>query len=258
MKEGYVQTTAINDRVRRIEFFHPAHNALPGKLLAELEQAIKALENTPGIVAVLLTSAGDRTFCAGADFDELAAIRDEAGGFEFFSGFARIINACRTSSKLIIGRVQGKAVGGGVGLAAATDVCFATIESSVRLSELAIGIGPFVIGPAVERKTGKSAFSTMAWNPEQWFDAQWAKDQGLFQEIYQDISLMDQAITAYVAQIDRYHPAAIEALKIVNWEGTEHWDQLLADRARISGKLVLSDFVKHKIQSIQNKIKRQE
>lgn len=258
MEEGYVKTTVISERVRRIDFYHPSHNALPGKLLVDLVQAIEALEDASVVVAAVLASAGNRTFCAGANFDELASIQNEDEGFEFFSGFANVINACRTSSKLIVGRVQGKAVGGGVGLAAAADVCFATESSAVRLSELAIGIGPFVIGPAVERKVGKAAFEGMAWNPEQWYEATWAKEKGLYHEVYADIDQLDQAIEIFLARIAAYHPAAIQALKTVNWEGTEHWSQLLADRARISGNLVLSDFVKHKIRSIQNTIKRQE
>lgn len=258
MKDGYVKTTAIHDRIRKIEFSHPAHNALPGHLLTELEQAIQDLEKEEEVVGAILCSGGDKTFCAGANFDELVGIRDRASGLAFFSGFGKVINACRRSTKLIIGRIQGKAVGGGVGLAAAVDYCFATQAAAARLSELAIGIGPFVIGTAVKRKIGTSAFSAMALNPEKWYSAEWSERNGLFQEVYADVQSMDSALDTYIRQLSTYHPAAIKALKSVIWEGTENWEELLTKRAEISGVLVLSEFTKNKIYRIQNKVKRQE
>ncbi|MCB0658671.1 MAG: enoyl-CoA hydratase/isomerase family protein [Saprospiraceae bacterium] len=253
MDQGHLRITEFNRNVKKIEFHHPAHNALPGTLLEQLEQAIVDLEQDPQVVAAMLCSSGDRTFCAGANFEELVAVHDDASGLAFFSGFAKVINACRRSTKLIIGRVQGKAIGGGVGLAAATDYCFATQAAAIRLSELAIGIGPFVIGPAVERRIGKTAFIRMALRPEQWFTADWASSQGLYQETHPSIATMDEAIGTYLNLLSGYHPEAISELKRIFWEGTEGWDELLLNRARISGQLVQSPFTKNAIQAIRNK-----
>lgn len=231
-----------NDGLTTIEFFHPAQNSMPGDQLARLRQAVLEAGEDEKTSVIVLKSGGDRSFCAGASFTELASIRDLESSRKFFMGFAGVTNAMRTCGKLVIGRIHGKAVGGGVGLAAACDYTFATQHASVRLSELAVGIGPFVIGPAVERKVGNAAFAQMAITPEVWQSAQWAQQKGLFQEVFENTESMDDAIAGLVHKLLSYHPAALHDLKTIFWQGTQNWDQLLEERAAISGRLLLSDF----------------
>lgn len=238
----------IENGVATIIFFHPSHNALPGRLLAKLTEAIKSAGADESVKVIVLQSGGDRTFCAGASFDELAAIKDFEAGKTFFLGFANVINAMRTCPKFIIGRIQGKAVGGGVGLAAATDYCMATKYASIKLSELAIGIGPFVVGPAVERKIGKSAMTHLAINATEWRTAEWAKDKGLFNEVFATTEQLDAYIAHLSEKLVHSNPQAMRLLKQVFWEGTDHWDKLLDQRAAMSGELVLSDFTRDAIQ----------
>lgn len=241
--EPYVKYEVKNG-IGFIEFFHPAQNSLPAAILNQLAQNITQAGLDSQIKVIVLQSGGDRTFCAGASFNELIAINDSTSGELFFSGFARVINAMRTCPKLIIGRVQGKAVGGGVGLAAAVDYCMATQYAAVKLSELHVGIGPFVVGPAVQRKIGVSAMSQLAIDANTFYDAQWAKNKGLYAEVYDDIETLDAAVLAFAENLCNYNPDAMAEMKKVFWQGTENWDQLLIDRAKISGRLVLSDFTK--------------
>lgn len=251
MKE-YVKITS-NEGIGTIKFFHPQSNSLPKHILAELATTITNAGEDDNIKVIVLKSAGDRAFCAGASFDELIAIDNEDTGKEFFSGFANVINAARKCPKFIIGRVQGKAVGGGVGMAAATDYCFATKFASAKLSELAIGIGPFVVGPAVERKIGTSAFSAMTINAGKWFDANWAREKGLYTEVFDSVDEMDAEIENLATTLSQSNPEAMQELKKVMWEGSENWDTLLMERAERSGKLVLSDFTKNAIQKFKAK-----
>ncbi len=246
IQQGHIETV-IENKIATIEFFHPSHNSLPGKLLSELEQAIYAADNNDDVILIVLKSAGERTFCAGASFDELASINDEAVGKKFFIGFANVINAIRKVSKIVVGRVQGKAVGGGVGLAAACDYCMATKFASIKLSELAVGIGPFVIGPAVERKIGISAYSHMSLNATEWRTADWAREKGLYTEVFASAEQLDEYIIHLTDKLVTMNPEAMSLLKRVFWEGTEHWDDLLEERAEMSGRLVLSDFSKNAI-----------
>ena len=251
MKE-YVKLTTENG-IGTIEFFHPQSNSLPGHILAELATTITSAGEDENIKVIILKSAGDRAFCAGASFDELAAIDTPENGKKFFSGFANVINAARKCPKFIIGRVQGKTVGGGVGMASATDYCFSTKFSAVKLSELAIGIGPFVIGPAVERKVGTSAFTSMTINATKWFDSNWAREKGLYTEVFDTTEEMDTAIEKLASTLSTSNPKAMEGLKKVMWEGTNHWDTLLMERAVSSGKLVLSDFTRNAINKFKSK-----
>ena len=251
MKE-YVKITS-NEGIGTIKFFHPQSNSLPKHILAELATTITNAGEDDNIKVIVLKSAGDRAFCAGASFDELIAIDNEDTGKEFFSGFANVINAARKCPKFIIGRVQGKAVGGGVGMAAATDYCFATKFASAKLSELAIGIGPFVVGPAVERKIGASAFSAMTINAGKWFNANWAREKGLYTEVFDSVDEMDAEIENLATTLSQSNPEAMQELKKVMWEGSENWDTLLMERAERSGKLVLSDFTKNAIQKFKAK-----
>ena len=244
---AFVQTEVDDRGVGTITFAHPASNSLPGHLLRKLAESISAAGTSDEIKVVVLRSAGDRAFCAGASFDELVAIQNEQEGLDFFSGFAMVINAIRTCPKFVVGRVQGKAVGGGVGLASAVDICYATSYASVKLSELAVGIGPFVVGPAVERKIGTSAMGMLAIDAKSWKDARWAAQQGMYTEMFDNASDMDNAIDALTTDLASSNPEAMSELKRVLWEGTEHWDDLLMERAAVSGRLVLSSFTKDAI-----------
>lgn len=248
----YVTTTKKNGLLS-IEFYHPSHNSLPGSLLKKIKNAIDIAGQDESVKIIELRSAGDRTFCAGASFDELVAISDEVQGKTFFMGFASVINAIRKCPKLVIGRIQGKAVGGGVGLASAVDYCVATKFSSIRLSELAVGIGPFVIGPAVERKVGLSAFSHMSVTPNTWQTAEWAKSKGLYFDVFDSIEDMDMYISTLAESLCSMNPEAIFKMKNIFWQNTEHWDELLETRAEMSGKLVLSKFSKDAINSFLSK-----
>lgn len=246
-------TKTIDNGIATIEFFHPMSNSLPGKLLGELAATIEAAGREEGTKVIILKSRGDRAFCGGASFDELISIKDLDTGKQFFSGFAKVINALRKCPRLVIGRVQGKAVGGGVGLASAVDYCMATKQAAVKLSELAVGIGPFVVGPAVERKIGVSAMSQLAINATEWESAEWAREKGLYTAIFDTAEEMDEAIEQLAQKLAKSNPEAMASLKKVFWQGTEHWDELLAERAAISGKLVLSDFTVNAINQFKTK-----
>lgn len=251
--QGDVKAEIDESGIATIEFHHPLSNSLPGKVLAKLANTITEMGQNDDVKVIILKSSGDRAFCAGASFDELISIQDLDTGKVFFSGFANVINAARECPKLIIGRVQGKAVGGGVGMASAVDYCYATKFASVKLSELAVGIGPFVVGPAVERKVGTSAMSMMAINATEWYSAEWAREKGLYADVFDTVEEMDEAINALASKLSKSNPEAMMLLKKVFWEGTEHWDQLLSNRAAMSGKLVLSDFTRNAINAFKTK-----
>jgi methylglutaconyl-CoA hydratase len=250
--EGYV-SHEIEHGIATIEFFHPASNSLPSAILTDLAKTINDVGIDNRVKVIVLRSSGDRAFCAGASFEELMSISNGEEGTKFFSGFAHVINAMRKCHKLIIGRVQGKAVGGGVGLIAATDYAIATEDSSVKLSELAVGIGPFVVGPAVERKIGMSGFSQLAIDATEWRSAEWAKRHGLYSEIHKSISDVDDSVNSLADRLAHSSPDAMGQLKKIFWQGTDHWDSLLSERAAISGRLVLSDFTRNAINAFKAK-----
>jgi methylglutaconyl-CoA hydratase len=252
MEQGFVDLSKSGG-IARITFFHPQSNSMPGKLLNDLAQVITNAGNDASVKVILLQSKGDKAFCAGASFDELIAIKNIETGTVFFSGFAKVINAIRKAPKFVVARVQGKAVGGGVGIASAADFCFGVKAASVKLSELAVGIGPFVVGPAVERKIGKAAFSALSINATEWYGADWAFRCGLFSELHETVENMDHAIEALLSKLENSSPEAMKELKSVFWEGCENWDQLLAARAAISGRLVLSDFTVNAISAFKAK-----
>ena len=239
MNQGKVVIN-VDQGIGTISFDHPDHNALPGYLLAQLADGFQTLGADERAKIILLQSGGSRTFCAGAHFGELKAINTEEEGKSFFSGFAKVILAMRTCPKLIICRLQGKAVGGGVGLAAAADYAMATQYASIKLSELAIGIGPFVIGPAVQRKIGIAGFSQLTLNPTEWQTASWAKQFGLFQEVFQSNEQLDDYLQLYLSKMTSYSLETMRNIKQMLWSDTPAWDQLLAQRAATSGRLVLT------------------
>ena len=243
MTEAYVKQD-IQNGIATIEFFHPEHNSLPTNLLAALTETITNAGTNDAVKVIVLKSVGDRTFCAGASLKELVQISDIDSGTAFFSGFANVINAMRKCPKLIIGRIHGKAVGGGVGIAAATDYCMATQHASIKLSEFTIGIGPFVVSPAIERKMGLSALSQLTIDANRFFDASWAREKGLYADVYENSETLDEAIITLAKTLCNYTPEAMLQAKKIFWQGTDHWDSLLAERATISGTLVLSDCTK--------------
>lgn len=246
--EPYIHSE-IKNAIGFITFFHPAGNSFPSKQLEKLVSIINELDAHSEVQIIVLQSEGN-TFCAGASFDELLQITDVTSGEKFFSGFANVINAMRTCSKLIIGKAQGKAVGGGVGLLAACDYIIATPEAAIKLSELTIGIGPFVIEPAVSRKIGKTAMSELALTANEWKDAKWAFEKGLYSQLATKETLEEVTLTL-ATQLASYNPDALRAFKNVFWEGTSHWETLLPERAKISGELVLSNFTKNALKAFK-------
>lgn len=250
--EGKAETK-IQNGIATITFFHPQGNSLPGALLRKMADEITAAGKNNDVKVIVLRSEGEKAFCGGASFDELLSIKHFEEGKKFFSGFALVINAIRKTSKFVIARVQGKAVGGGVGLTAAADYTLAVESASIRLSELALGIGPFVVGPAVERKVGTSAFTALTINPTEWKDARWAREKGLYADIFPTIDELDKAVNALAEKLSQSNPEAMALLKKTMWTGTENWDTLLTERAEMSGKLVLSKFTKRAIDNFKKK-----
>jgi len=253
VNQGDVTAHVDESGIATVEFFHPLSNSLPGKVLAKLAHTITEMGQREDVKVIILRSQGEKAFCAGASFDELISIKDLETGKQFFSGFANVINACRKAPKFVIGRIQGKAVGGGVGLASAVDYCFATRYAEVKLSELAVGIGPFVVGPAVERKIGLSGMSQLAINATEWRTADWAREKGLYTDVFDSADEMDKAIQTLAQKLAKSNPEAMAMLKKVFWSGTENWDELLAERAAMSGTLVLSEFTVNAINAFKNK-----
>jgi methylglutaconyl-CoA hydratase len=246
--DGYVKVETHNG-VRSVEFFHPKGNSLPRKILEDLAQEVHAAGGETDTNVIVIKSAGDGVFCSGASFDELLAVKSEKEGVEFFTGFADLINEMRKCPKFIIVRVHGKCVGGAVGVAAAADYCIAWEKSEIKLSELSIGIGPFVVGPAVERKIGVSAFSQLAIDSTMWRNAEWAKRKGLFAEVHESIENMDESISRLASVLAHSNKEAMAEMKKMFWKGTDHWDTLLKERAMISGRLLLTEHARAALQS---------
>lgn len=248
MKQPYVKHD-INNQIATVEFFTRHHNSLPADILAKLAHTITELGAHDEVKTIILKSGGNRTFCAGANFQELISIENEEQGEKFFMGFAHVINAMRKCPKFIIGRIQGKAVGGGVGLASSVDYCLATKFAAIKLSELNLGIGPFTVGPAVQRKIGVSAFSQISINCTGFYDAAWAQEKGLYAEVFETPEAMDKAVQDLAEKLCTFNPAAVKEMKKMYWKGTEDWGKLLRERAITSGKLVLSEFTKEKLKA---------
>lgn len=251
-ENGSLYTHIVN-KVATIEFGHPASNSFPSELLERLEKEFHKLSDDDTVQVIILRSEGDRAFCAGASFDELLMIENMQQGKLFFSGFANVINAMRNCKKLIIGRIQGKTVGGGVGLAAACDYCLATEQAAIKLSELSIGIGPFVIAPAVKRKMGLAALSELTLGAHEWKNAYWAKEKGLYARVFENIKDLDKEVEIFTEKLGSYNPEALYEMKKILWEGTDDWGNLLQERAGVSGELVLSNFTRNALNGFKNK-----
>ncbi|MFN3951414.1 MAG: enoyl-CoA hydratase/isomerase family protein [Thermaurantimonas sp.] len=250
--EPYIKSTVLGN-IAEIEFFHPAGNSLPSHMLAELTSSFEQIALRSDIYVIVLKSGGEKAFCGGASFDELIQIENIEQGRQFFSGFAKLINAMRKAPQIVIGRIHGKTVGGGIGLACACDYTIGSVQAQLKLSELAVGIGPFVVGPAIERKAGPSAFAEMALEPAIWKPAEWAYQKGIYQYLAKDVFELNKKTEALSFQLTEYNPDALRELKKIFWHSTEHWDTFLNQRAEISGQLVLGDFVKSFIQKFKNK-----
>lgn len=249
-ENGSLYTSIVN-KIATVEFGHPASNSFPSVLLERLEQELLKLSDNEEVNVIVLKSEGEKAFCAGASFDELLSIGNMQEGKVFFSGFANVINAMRTCKKLIIGRIQGKIVGGGVGLAAACDYCLATEQAAIKLSELSIGIGPFVIAPAVERKMGVGALSELTLAAHEWKNAYWAKEKGLYARVFETMKDLDKEVEIFSEKLAGYNPEALYEMKRILWAGTENWTDLLQERAAISGELVLSDFTREALEKFK-------
>jgi methylglutaconyl-CoA hydratase len=245
--------TNIQKNIATVEFGHPASNSFPSELLNRLTKELQVLSENDAVSVIILKSEGERAFCAGASFDELVAITNLEDGKKFFSGFANVINAMRTCGKLIIGRVQGKTVGGGVGLASACDYVLATENASIKLSEFTIGIGPFVIEPAVKRKIGLAPLSELTLDATNWKTAYWAKEKGLYAKVFESMNELDEEVELFANKLASYNPEALSEMKKVLWKNTENWNSLLSERAKISGELVLSDFTKNALAKFSKK-----
>jgi methylglutaconyl-CoA hydratase len=243
--------TNIQNKIATIAFGHPASNSFPSELLDRLTKELIAVGKNAEVAVIILKSEGQKAFCAGASFDELVAISNLKDGQQFFSGFANVLNAMRTCGKLIIGRIQGKTVGGGIGLAAACDYVLATQNAAVKLSELTIGIGPFVIEPAVTRKIGVSGTSELTLDATNWKNAYWAKEKGLYAKVFETINELDKEVEILSDKLASYNPIALAEMKKALWQGTENWNDLLAEKAAISGELVLSNFTKKALEKFK-------
>src|SRR5690606_2953810 len=250
---GFVNKDIDEYGIARIVFGNSAHNAFSSFMLKTLAAYITELGKDPAVNVILIKSQGENTFCAGASFDELMDFKNESDGKMFFSGFAYVINAIRLCKKIVVGQVQGKAIGGGVGLAAACDYCFAIEQALIRLSELGINIGPFVIGPVVKRKIGLASFTELTFNPDQWRDAQWAKEKGLFQEVFLSYSELENAVDVFCRKLASVSPEVLKTQKLILWENTNHWDALLLERASLSGKLVVTDEAKTSLRAFKER-----
>lgn len=238
--DGSFVKSSIENGIATIEFFHPKGNAMPGLLLSALASTIKNVADSQNTKVILLRSIGEKAFCAGASFDELAAVKNEEQAKIFFSGFANVINAMRSAPQLIVGAIQSKCVGGGVGIAAACDYAIASEKASIKLSELKVGIGPFVIGPAVERKIGIAALGQMALDAGNWYSAHWVLQKGLFAEVHETDESLHEAINKKTTELAASSLEAMKEIKKMLWAGTDHWSELLNERAAISGRLVLT------------------
>ena len=250
--QGYVNTL-IKNNVATISFYHPQKNSFTSKLLNDLTKEINILNENGKVTVIILKSEGNSVFCSGASFDELLEVDTLEKGKVFFSGFANVINAMRTSTKIIVTRVQGKTVGGGVGLVCASDYAVCTNSAAFKLSEIAIGIGPFVIEPAVSKKIGKNAMMQMTLEPTEWKDSSWALNHNMISKVFQTEEEMDQYLEEYTTVLSSYNPEGLQAMKKVYWEDCNHWDTLLKERAQISGRLVLSDFTVNALNKFKNK-----
>lgn len=250
--DRYYIKNDITGNIATIEFYHPKSNSFPSTQLSELSRLFETLGKNEEVKVIILKSTGDRVFSAGASFDELLTINDIQKGKKFFMGFANVIMAMRNCPKFIVGCITGKVVGGGVGLVAACDYALASESASVRLSELSIGIGPFVIEPAITRKIGITGFSEMTMNPTEWKSSEWIKGKGMYNFVYPNAETCEKAANKFAHDLAVYSPEAMKELKNIFWKSTDDWKEIMPKRAELSGRLVLSDFTKQTLNKLKN------
>ena len=247
--EGTVKLKKEN-KVGRIEFFHPKGNSLTSEIMENLVSSLNKAEGDSDINVIIIESIGQTTFCSGASLSEIKSIKNIESGINFFMGFARLLNTIREMSKFVLARVHGKIVGGGVGLVSACDYSFALENSSIKLTELSIGLGPYVIEPALSRKIGNTSFTNLSLDSSEWKTANWGLEKGLYAHLSQNIELMDNALNQKAKIISSYSPEACRQLRKLHWKNTEHWETLLPENAKITARLVLSDFSQKQIKSL--------
>ena len=250
MEQGSLFVQTVNG-IATVEFYHPASNSLPSNLLTRMTKAFDKLSLDNTVKVIILKSEKERAFCAGASLKELLSIDNSTDGVAFFSGFGNVVNAMRKCTKPIIGRVQGKVVGGGVGIAAACDYVFASEHASIKLSEISIGIGPFVVEPVIRRKIGVAAVAELSLDPAHWKTAYWAQEKGLYAKVFEELSEMDSEVQIFAERLSSYSPEAVQHLKRILWEGSEHFETLLNERANICGNLVLSKTTKKALEKFK-------
>ena len=253
MNNGFV-TSEIKNNISEITFGTPKSNSLPGEILELLAKTILESGEDQNVKAILLKSEGEKAFCAGASFDELLEIEELEKSKIFFGGFAKVLNAIRSCGKLVIARVQGKTTGGGVGIACAADYCFATKDAAMALTELNLGIGPFVIGPYVERKLGKSAYAAMSIDAD-FRSADWCEKHDVYHSVSENIQMMDEEIDKFLEKLSTRSSDALALIKKVSWEGTEHFEQLMPERILMSASLILEDSAKENIGKIKERLR---
>lgn len=248
--DGNVQLEK-NKKIGRIKFFHPKGNSLPSNLLDELVQAFEKSEKDPDIRVIVLESKGN-SFCAGASLKELKKLKNIDETTSFFMGFADLLNTIRKMSKFVLAKVHGKVVGGGVGLVAVCDYAFATNAALIKLSELSIGLGPYVIEPAVSRKIGTTAFTQLSLDSAEWKSAQWGLENGLYAKCVTDKKALDQTVINNAERLSNYDQQSLRHLRKLHWKDTNNWESLLPKNAKITAKLALSDFTQNKIKLLLN------
>ena len=239
--------------VARIQFAHEKQNAFPATHLKALQLAFEKVSSDDDVHVIVLQSDPSKAFCAGASIDDLLNVKTAKEGKAFFMGFANVLNAMRRCPQPIIGRIHGKAVGGGVGLIAACDYALATTHTQIKLSEIAIGIGPFVIAPALLRKIGTAAMSELSLTAHAWKSADWAHSKGLLSELHSDFEALEEAVVKHANRLAAYTPQAVTELKKALWKGTEDWDNLLEHNAAISGRHVFSEQTQKTLNELKSK-----
>ncbi|MDH6252173.1 methylglutaconyl-CoA hydratase [Chryseobacterium sp. H1D6B] len=244
----------VKNNIAEITFGTPKSNSLPGAILEKLAQTILDEGAKEEVKAILVKSEGEKAFCAGASFDELLAIEELEASTKFFGGFAKVLNAMRNCGKIVVVRVQGKTTGGGVGIACGADYCFAVKDAALALTEVNLGIGPFVIGPYVERKIGKSQFSAMAIDAD-FRSAAWAEQHNVYHSVSENISEMDMALEKFLQTLASRSIEALSLIKKVSWEGTDHFNELMPARIHMSASLILEDSAKKNIESIKERLR---
>lgn len=186
-------------------------NAFDRVMLEELRDCVVRSGNDPSIRGIILTGAGP-VFCAGADLHWMgseAVSREEAReDAEMLLGLLRAIDECLCP---VIGRIQGPAYGGGLGLIAACDIVVAKTDAVFSFGEVRVGLVPAVIAPFVLRKTGDSFLRRYGLTGES-FSASVAKDGGLIHDVVEPAAL-DHRVDEVAESLKHLAPRAVRGTK---------------------------------------------